>query len=271
MATRNKKNRAFGIAGTVIFHGFLLFVFIYFGLSTPLPLPDEEGVEVNLGSYDQGTGVIQQMEPAPSSPVQPVPVPEPPAEDQEEMITQDIEEAPVIEEKVREEKKEKEKEPEPVEEKIIEKEPEAVKEEPQVDPRALYKGRTTSGTEGSNEGTTGEPGDQGELFGTPDAQNHSGPGGAGDGISYSLGGRGAMHLPKPEYTSKEQGRVVVTIWVDRSGKVVKAVTGAKGTNIADLQLREMARQAALRSTFAPDPNAQETQMGTITYNFIRLN
>jgi TonB family protein len=107
--------------------------------------------------------------------------------------------------------------------------------------------------------------------GTPEPKTYTGPGGEGEGISFSLGGRGALRLPKPEYSSKEQGKVVVDIWVDRSGKVVRAEAGAKGTNISDLDLREQARQAALRSTFSADPDALPLQKGTITYNFIRLN
>ncbi|MCF8228523.1 MAG: energy transducer TonB, partial [Bacteroidales bacterium] len=66
------------------------------------------------------------------------------------------------------------------------------------------------------------------------------------------------------------GKVVVTIWVDRMGRVTKAIAGAKGTTVSDLQLRKLAKDAALRAKFNPDPEAPEIQKGTITYNFIKL-
>ena len=265
------KNRVKGVTGTILFHVVLLMLFLFFGLSTPLPLPGEEGVEVNLGTSDEGAGFIQKEQAAQTQ--TPVPVPEPPAEDNEEILTQEVEETPAIEEVMEEEKEqEKEKGPVPLEENIIEEKPEEIPpEEPKVNPRALYKGKKPSDSEGSNEGTTNQSGDQGQENGDPEAANHTGPGGAGHGVSYSLGGRGALALPKPAYTSQEQGKVVVTIWVNNKGKVVKAVTGAKGTNISDAQLRQLAREAALRSLFTPDPNAPDEQKGTITYNFIRIN
>jgi len=82
----------------------LLLVFILLAaLRTPLPLPGEEGVEVNLGWDDRGYGQVQSDAPPPKS--EPVPVQEkvvqPPAEPEpqiteEEIITQDTEEAPVM-------------------------------------------------------------------------------------------------------------------------------------------------------------------------------
>ena len=69
----------------------------------------------------------------------------------------------------------------------------------------------------------------------------------------------------------EQGKVVVTIWVNKQGKVIRALEGAQGTTISDFKLHALARDAALKAVFTPDPNAPETQKGTITYNFVRRN
>jgi len=93
----------------------------------------------------------------------------------------------------------------------------------------------------------------------------------GDGVSFNLEGRGSVHLPKPAYDTPEQGKVVVTIWVNKQGKVTRALEGAKGTTITSLKLRKLARDAALKAVFTPDPNAPELQKGTITYNFVRIN
>ena len=271
--SNEKKNKVKATFGTIIFHILLIVALIFLGLSTPLPLPGEEGVEVNLGSSNEGMGNKQAEAPAPTI----VPKPQPVVEEQvkDDIITQDIEEAPVIEEKKEKKKEEevkKEEEKPIIEEKTEEKVEEVPEPEPEpvVDQRSLYKGKSQS-DEGSDEGITGQPGDQGKENGDPDVDNYDGLGGAGDGVSFSLGGRGAKHLPKPTYNSPEQGKVVVTIWVNKEGKVVKALAGAKGTNINDLKLRDQAYKAALASVFQADPNAPDVQKGTITYNFIRLN
>lgn len=258
-------NKIRGIAGTIIFHILLLLVLIFFGLSTPLPLPGEEGVEVNLGYTDEGMGYIQQSEPPKATP------PAPPQEikeevKEEEIITQETEETPAI-------TKPKNDDIKDIPDKEIKEKPEVIEkipEKPKVDPRALYTGKSKSTNNGSNEGKTVKSGDQGNKFGVKDIKIHDGSGGSGSGVSFDLGGRGAKHLPEPKYTSPEQGKVVVTIYVNKQGQVTKAYSGAKGTTIADLQLRKLAKEAALRAKFNPDLNAPETQKGTITYNFIRL-
>jgi colicin import membrane protein len=303
---QNKGDKIKGIIGTIVYHALILAALLFFGLTTPLPLPGEEGVEVNLGNSDFGSGSIQQSIPeeVPQTPEQKDEVieeevieeevvelpPEKPAiiEEivEEEVIQQEVEEAPAIikpeekkKEEVKVEEKPIEKEPEPVVnpnalykkkskpvEEVVEKKP-----DPVVNPNALYKKTANSNSRGTNQGVTTGAGDQGQVHGTPESVNYDGLGGEGEGISYSLAGRGAKILPKPSYTSPEQGRVVVSIWVNRQGIVTRAVEGAKGTNISDLNLRKLARDAAMRAKFSEDPNAPDLQKGTITYNFIRIN
>ena len=275
-----RNNRFKGIVGTIGFHLLALLALLYFALSTPLPLPGEEGVEVNLGSSDAGMGRIQESTPPPIEQQQrpaPTPQSEPEPEPEEDLITQDIEETPAIkqqeikEEKIKTEAVKTKETPVKTEEVLEEPEPDPEPEPPKVNQRALYKGKSTTDGEGANEGITGQPGDQGKPDGSLNATNYNGQGGEGNGIGYDLGGRGAKHLPKPAYDSEEVGKVVVEIRVDRNGKVVSALAGARGTTISDLRLRRLAEEAALRSVFVADPNAHERQKGTITYNFIRLN
>jgi colicin import membrane protein len=286
------KNKIRGILGTVLFHIGLLLILLFLALRTPLPLPGEEGVLVNLGYDETGMGIDQQELQASAEPL-PQAAPSRQEPEKEEYLVQDVEEAPAItEKKVEEKKKEPEKvikkpEPEPVKE-VIKPEPEPAPA-PKPNPKAMYKGKGTAAAQGSQEGQTGQPGDQGQPNGTPGAPVYQGGGGegagtgngkgtgsgtgdgAGDGISCSLGGRGSLILPKPSYDSKEQGKVVVTIKVDKQGNVFSAVAGAKGTNVSDQTLWQLAKDAALRSRFEADPNAPDTQVGTITYNFIRQN
>lgn len=262
------KDKIRGLAGTIIFHVLLLLAILMMALKTPLPLPGEEGVEVDLGYYDEGTGLVQPEEqPAAESEQAPSQPPEPQPE--EEFATQDVEEVPII--KPKEVAPAEQVRPEELEDQSSEEEEQPEEQQSVVDPRALYKGPSgTSATSGS-QGVTGSAGDQGKPDGTANANNYEGAGGTGDGISYSLSGRQAKHLPKPAYSSEEQGRIVVTIWVNRSGDVVRAEPGARGTTIADLTLRNQTRDAALRAKFSPSPDAPELQTGTITYVFIRMN
>ncbi len=294
------KDKRKAAIGTIIIHVLLLVALLFIALRTPLPLPGEEGVEVNLGYDDRGFGAVQEDSPPPeSTPPPPVaeetpppPTPEPDIVE-EDLITQNMEEAPVLEEEIIEEKPEKpvvepEKKPEeqPVPEEIEEKKPEekpmdtivpvqeepveekvVEKPQPVVNKRALYPG--TSNTEqGSSQGITDGPGDQGKPHGDKESEKYDGRGGQGNGPSFFLGGRGSVSLETPSTKVTEQGSVVVSIWVDRDGNVKKAQVNPKGTTVLDARLRQIAVDAALNSTFTTDQNAAELQRGTITYNFI---
>jgi len=261
MEEQNKKDRLKGIIGTLGFHLLLLLCFIFFGLHTPLPLPEEEGVEIRLGTLD-GMGDITFTPPPRHIPATPS---TPPNEVKEEMITQNTDDTPAIERVDRIKQPERTTKPEVVQKETDVKN-EDKKPEPVVDNRFIFPGSSQTG---SNQGETNKPGYQGSTTGNPNASSHQG--GTGNGISFSLTGRSSKFLPRPDYNTPEQGTVVVTIYVDRSGKVTRAVPGAQGTTTTDQALRQLATQAALRSTFDANPNAPEEQTGTITYRFIRLN
>ena len=295
------KDRRRGVIGTTIVHLLLIVALLFLALRTPLPLPGEEGVEVNLGYDDMGMGDVQTESPPvqtvtpPPMPQQEVTEPEPVVEE-EEIITQDIEETPVIEEEITEEVKE-DPEPEPEPEEIIEEIPEPQEEiveeiiektvdssllytenvaekpvpnpEPVVNEKALFTGGSQN-TSGTNQGIAGGAGDQGKPHGFENSNKYDGQGGLGNGISFSLGGRGSKFLDKPSANFKEQGTVKIDIWVDRNGNVKNAAVNRKGTNIIDPAMHQIAINAAKNSTFAEDPKALELQRGSITYNFILM-
>lgn len=258
MKTNENNIRTRAIVATIVFHALLVVALLFLALRTPLPLPGEEGVEVSLGNSETGSGLVQPEELAPVQRSEPeISKPEP-----SEIITQEVEEAPVIEEKKPEKKPEKE---------VVKEEPKVVKEEPKVNPRALYSPNSKAKTDAGTQGNGTDPADQGKETGSNTSTNPTGNSPSGNGISYDLSGRGSVSLPKPAYDSPEQGRVVVKIWVNREGIVTRAQAGVKGTTITDQNLQNVARDAALKAVFTPDPKAPEVQTGTITYNFIRLN
>jgi len=255
---KERKSRIAAIAGTIIFHALLILSLLLFALRTPLPLPGEEGVEVNLGYSDEGMGDIQPEIPAQAPKAAPQPRQ---TRADENLVTDKTEEAPAISKD-----KKKTTKPAPVTK------PSPVVEtpkEPVVNQKALYPGKSTTTTPGGNQGTTGKPGDQGNPNGTPGSPNYTGNGGTGNGISFDLGGRGSRSLIKPTYNSPEQGKIVVSIKVNREGRVTYASAGAKGTTISEINLRQQAEDAARRTIFVADPDAPEEQRGTITYIFVK--
>lgn len=254
-----KKDKAIAVAGTILVHAMVLLVLFLMAFRTPLPLPGEEGVEVDLGMYNQGMGQVQPDKPAvpqQSSPA--LPQEDETTKSKDDFVTQDTEETPSI-------KTEKKKEPK--EESTTKPEEPVENTQPTVNPKALFKGSDKS-QEGGSEGITGQPGDQGNPNGLTGVKKYDGQGGQGNGPGYDLGGRGATTLQRPPKDFPEEGHIVVEIWVDRQGNVVRTAIG-KGTDITNSEMRWTAQEAASRSKFAPDPNAAEEQKGTITYTFVQ--
>ena len=281
-----KKDRIRAAIGAILFHLILLIALIFMALVTPLPLPEEEGVEVNLGFSNVGSGNRQRTTPMEQvKPPPPSPKNEAPEQPEDELVEDNSDEAPAIQEKPVEKPKHEEVKKKPEEKKEIEEKPveeqkpqEIIKEvepepepepEPVVDPRLIYTGKKNK-TGDSQEGNDKVAGDKGKETGDVNSKGYDGLGGKGNGVSYSLGNRKAKSLPKPKYESDDQGKVVVSIWVDKLGRVKRAEIMQKGTNVTDIHLRNMARQAALKAKFTPDIEAAEVQKGTITYNFIKL-
>lgn len=234
---------------TLIFHGLLLLLIIFFGFSTPLPLPGEEGIQINFGNSEDGSGLIEPQ----GNQVQATAVSNP--DEKQENLTQDFEEAPSIEKNNKHQNQEQ----------IDNHQEDNHQQEQQVNQNALFPGSQNNST---GEGETGNDGNQGREDGSPNSDSHVGNGQGTKGVSYSLGGRNANALPKPSYTGNQQGKVVVEIFVDRNGNVTKATPGVKGSTTLNSTLLTAAQKAALNAKFDANPDAPEVQRGTITYNFM---
>ena len=253
--TNKDKHKLYGILATVAFHAIAVVLLFNLCFRTPLPLPGEAGVEVNLGMYAEAMSqqdnmtTSQQVEETESQQVE-----ESTSEDVEEEILSEDENIPSIEEV---------EETEEVEE-IVE---EVVEEKPVVNQRALFqvnKKKQETPSEGSSNDVVGE---QGSPNGLKDIERYVGHGGSGDGPSYDLGGRGAKSISSPSKDISEEATIVVDIWVDKEGRVQRAEIG-KGTTTTNSDMRASALQAARNSVFVKDDKAADLQKGTITYNFI---
>ena len=262
------------LAATIIFHGVILLCLLYFGLSTPLPLPEEEGVLVTLGFTDRGTGPMQPQT-APPPPPQPQSVRS--VRPAERIATQDTEESIALPDAPRTQPQRQQREtppqPRPVQQPVQETTQQppvpAPEPQPQVDNRALFPGRDQRAAPTQGQGETGQPGAQGRPDGSTDGTAFEG--GQGSGVDFTLAGRRSNYLPIPDYTTAAQGRVVVAITVNREGQVLRATAGARGTTTSDQTLWRLAEDAARRARFDLKSDAPHEQAGTITYNFIRLN
>lgn len=125
----------------------------------------------------------------------------------------------------------------------------AVRTRYEILPVALMRstGTGSSGGEGTGSGTGNGPGKQ-------------------KSFAIDLHGRVVTKAPKVDLGSQESGRVVLDIWVDRSGNVLRAEVGRGSTNNAK-SLVDAARRAAFATRFSADPEAPEEQQGKATFRF----
>ncbi len=125
--------------------------------------------------------------------------------------------------------------------------------------------------EGQAEGSEGDDnraGDKGNPDGDPYASSYYGSPGSGSGTGgYGLSGRSLAGKAAFKQDCNEEGRVVVQIEVDRSGKVIKATPGVRGTTNNNSCLLEPARKTALAHRWNPDNKAPDRQVGFVVVNF----
>jgi outer membrane biosynthesis protein TonB len=280
------KERKQGLIISAIAHVILALLVIFLTFRVSIPEPVEEGLLVNFGFDETGSGLFEPA-PEPSS-TPPPPVASGDEGGDEALLTQDFEEAVEAEKK----------EPSPeelrrqaearaaeirrqieaeIERKRIEQE-EAEKRKREEEQRRIDQANARArgafsnpgnvGTSGQSQGVAGGQGNQGVQSGTPDAPSYGPGGGKGtEGISFDLGGRLAKSLIKPPYDLQKEGVVVVAITVDRNGNVTDATPGMKGSTTLDGDLLKLAKEAALKTTFESKNDAPIIQKGTITYIF----
>jgi len=271
---------------TAVISGIILILLFLFGF-TYLDPPPENGIAVNFGTSEVGSGDIQPTEPVQSAPQENTSQPTPPEQTEptpavnEEVATQDTEDAPVIEEE--KEKKVEDKKPvekpkeKPVKTEVPPKEVEP-KEVEKPDPKpekstsdalnSLINGPKKDGKANGGEGNDNQAGDKGDPKGDPNATSYYGQGKGLDGDgNYRLGGRKALNKEKFVQECNESGVVVVKIEVNQQGKVINAVPGAKGTTNNASCLMEPARRAAMATKFNSDADAPVKQTGYIEYEF----
>jgi TonB family protein len=132
----------------------------------------------------------------------------------------------------------------------------------EIDKRSLYRSEDTGETAGN---ASGARPDSKALFA---GDNDPNAGASDEASSAKVRGRSILgRMEQPTNTSNREGRVVVEITVDQSGKVTKAQARVIGSTIQDAVLWKAAEEAARKTVFNADPNSSPMQTGTITYVF----
>ncbi len=267
LETKHKKKSA---VITAVILALILVGIFNFGMQYLDP-PQEYGLAINFGDSNVGNGdpvvetkenpVVKNVEENIEEKQEIIPK----ETIKEEVITQDIKDAPVID------KPKKEKVEEPKKEiKKVEKPTETPKPKPSKETQdalnSLLKGNSKDG-ENKGEGADDNPGLKGDKNGDPKATKYYGNNGSDGDKNYNLAGRNALSKPIEKPECNEEGIVVVSIEVDNTGKVIKATPGVKGSTNTAKCLLDPAKAAALKTTWNADPKAPNKQIGTIIYRF----
>lgn len=251
----------------------LIFIFILIKIITPIPpFPESassEGMEINYGIYNAGTGNIEQNQIGEATDVIVKEKNTSTQQNQQEntYTSENGEDVNIPQNNNKIEMKEKTTVIHPTEVK------------PKSTAEILSeKFNKTKGKSGGD-GETGQAGNQGNPEGNPFTHGKGGTGnnpdgtnigsGAGKGnapFGFDLKGRAVLYHPPLPSDTKEEGIVVVDIKVDKEGNVIDADPNGRGTTTTSPILKAKARQFALQIKFTPNPQFEE-QKGSITIIF----
>lgn len=272
--SKQSQSHIIAFLGTLLSMCLIFLLLWLLEVKAPL-LEEEEGIVVAFGDATEGGGMpnvsyqdeVTQLEqiPAPSTPSTP---------SDNDFIVQENEESLALakqaEEKKRKEDEElrrrRQQEEARAEAERIAKE-KALAEQKAKEQEAIDRANQLAslfGQAGSEEGANGEASSAGTGvgMGNPVGKAEGKVVASDSDWNAYVPGRSVKHLPKPSSDFKQDGDVVVRIWVDQAGNVTNAQ--AIDGSISDLATRRLAVQAALKAKFT---SGDTPQIGTITYIF----
>lgn len=256
----------------------LVFLFLWWmHIDTPERIEDE-GIVITFGDAEEGGGMPDALPVDPVAQTEQIPAPAAPAQpSNNDLMVQDTEDALALAQQTEEEqknnaqdeellRKQREEQARAEAERIAKEK--ALAEQKAKEQEAIQKAQLAVamfGQAGTNTGANAE-----NATSTPAATSKGNPVGKSfgqvNGNMWSLHGRTVKAMPKPSSDFKEEGKVIVSIRVDKAGNVVLASI-AGGTTIGDQYTQQLALEAARKAKFTEGDNVQT---GTITYNF-KLN
>ena len=240
--------------------------------------PPEKGILIAFGNIDPGNSltlapliqatteetIVPEMNAAPE--VKEVMVEEVVSEALEEVLTTADSELVLPKELA---EKAAESVPEKVPETVPEKTPEKVIQQASAATKAaLANILGAKEAQGSGVGNGEKSANQGLSDGSKYANSFYGSTtGEVQGFGFGLAGRSLASKGSVTPDCNEEGRVVVAITVDRSGKVIAADPGVKGSTNNAPCLLAPAKATAFMYQWAPDTEAPEKQIGFVVINF----
>ncbi|MDD2793701.1 MAG: hypothetical protein PHD73_11025 [Sediminibacterium sp.] len=267
---KEKKLKATFLTAAITIVLFSIFFYVRYTKPVAPPPPVGEGIEVNLGNSETGSGDIAPEAPG-SLAEQAATHSSPAVQTQPDPVTPPVNEAPddvAVNNNSKPVKKTVATAP------VIKPSPAPPK------PKAIFKGGTTSGTGGNqadsyngvrNQGIAGGTGDQGNPNGNPNSDSYTGSAASGSGgsggvaIRSGLDGRRITRLPSFEDDFNENAKVAVDITVDKAGNVVSAVINPRGTTTTNAGIRNIALRKA--KTLKLNSGNTDEQTGTLIFNF----
>lgn len=257
----------------------LILLLLLFVVGPPyMDPPEEYGVAVNFGNSNFGRGNIQPKKPVKSEPKTVEEPPQPkPAKSEPLKSTQTKEEvlaADNAEEIAIKKQKDAEAKAKAIADAKAKAEAERIAREKREQEEKKRKLDALIGGVSKSEGTTGsegndnKTGDKGQLDGNPYAPSYFGGQGTGSGgVGYGLNGRGNASFKRLKQDCNESGLVIVRIVVNKSGNVVEATPGVRGTTNTAQCLLEPAKKIALSHKWPSDSKAPSRQIGFVSVNF----
>lgn len=257
--TTQRRTLAMGIS--LLLHAVLILFIVLWKILTPIP-PFAEGggmgMVVDIGFSELGMGDNpDNMEPAPTEQAA-----APPTVQEDAVMTEETDEVAVSAPDPKTPRPDKPKKPEPV--KVTE--PTISKELQRAlgawDQKGGGEGQGNSDQPGNVGRPDGQPGGDGAGTGTGTGTFH------GPGWDVNLAGRTIRKRPVIDDKPDKAGKVVLDIFVDSEGKVVRAVWNSGKSTTTDQGLVDIAKRAAMASSFYSKPGAAAEQKGEMTFIFI---
>lgn len=267
------KQKSFAI--TLVIMSLIVLALLIMKLTNAIIPPDaEDGIAITFGTDNMGMGEINPPKPteqtvATEEPTEETPKTETTPTEQPVLTQNDEEETVVIPKEEVKKKKETPKETKPTAKKP--QKPAASTTDALSSVLNASVKNPHSGNGSGSQGDDNVSGYKGDPKGNPYASSFFGDSsdgsGSGSGKSWGLNGRRYISGEKIFQDCNESGLVIVQIEVDRSGKVVRAKAGEKGTTNKAPCLLDAARKSAMTYRFNADEKAPQTQIGFLSIRF----
>ena len=267
------KQKSFAI--TLVIMSLIVLALLIMKLTNAIIPPDaEDGIAITFGTDNMGMGEINPPKPteqtvATEEPTEETPKTETTPTEQPVLTQNDDQETVVIPKEEVKKKKETPKETKPTAKKP--QKPAASTTDALSSVLNASVKNPHSGNGSGSQGDDNVSGYKGDPKGNPYASSFFGDSsdgsGSGSGKSWGLNGRRYISGEKIFQDCNESGLVIVQIEVDRSGKVVRAKAGEKGTTNKAPCLLDAARKSAMTYRFNADEKAPQTQIGFLSIRF----